>query len=534
MADHLDVDSPESLAWQGERSSKAEVHLDGLASRSSFFERIAANLADTRLAPVVARGGRWFQSAVLEAGDDQPVIVVRDSPAGSPRVLVDPNEISAKRGVPCSVVLSSPSPDGRTFAYTLMQAGAEAYELGLVDVESGTLLPDEIALNVTGLSWLADSSGFYASALEVADGAVGVRLYEVLLGSGVGAALKGPDGLLDMRPFVSADGAHIAVASGNTEQRLDWIVQDGQLEPFLDHVAGGVTGGFHGDDFFALLDGGAPRGRLVRIPVATASDRTTWTELVAESDDVLRYVQVVGDVVVLGYLRDATAGLRLLDLEGVLLEEVALPSAGTVSAYPYGASHPAIPMFVTGDDEISFIHSSFTSSWGVYRYVLSERRLEVLTPPAITLDGLTVSTVTPTSKDGSALPTHVVHRSDLDMSVPQPTLVYGYGGFNMSNLPSFAAENAAWIEAGGVFVLSHLRGGSEFGAQWWSEGTRATKQRTFDDLYAVAEHLLDTGVTTREQLALKGESNGGLLAGVAITQRQIGRASCRERVYVLV
>lgn len=515
----LDVDSPDSLAWQDERNARAAVHLAGLAGREHLARRIGAKLSDTRLAPVMRRGNRWFQLAVLDPDAEYPVAVVRAAPNGPPRVLLDPNELTAKRGTPTSLMAIHPSPDGRTLAAIVMEAGREQNQLVLIDVLTGGTLPDEIPWNVTSLSWMADSSGFWCGTRDVIDGAQECPIHRHVLGSPPAAPLPAPRGLADCRPIVAANGRHVAIATGNTEQRLDWIVQDGELRPFLRDLPGGIAGRFHEDDLIAIVDDLAPRGRLVRIPVATAADRSTWVELVAEGEDVLRWAEVVGDVIVLGYLRNAAGRLRLLDLTGLTLEEIDLHGDGTVSAHPYGASHPALPMFVAGDNEISFIHSTFDRSWSVYRFLIDERRLELVTEPAITEDGLVVTTITATSSDGSAVPAHVVHRADVDTSVPQPTLVYGYGGFNLAYLPSFTAEHAAWVETGGVFVLAHLRGGSEFGAQWWNTGNRERKQQTFDDLYAVAEHLLQNGATTREQLAFKGESNGGLLAGAAIAQR---------------
>ncbi|MEU9886713.1 prolyl oligopeptidase family serine peptidase [Sphaerisporangium sp. NPDC051011] len=515
----LSIDSSESLAWQADRDEKAAARLAGLPGRESLKQRIAGNLTDTRVAPVTRRGDRWFQLAVLEPDAEQPVAVVRDAPAGEPRVLVDPNELTAKRGRPVTLLGISPSPDGRTLAYLLMEAGTEVNELRLIDVRTGEALSDELPWNVTNFGWLADSSSFLCTTREVIDGVSECPVYRHVLGTTPGAPIPAPKGIIGARPVVSADGRHVALMTGNTEQRLDWIVQDGDLRPFLRDLPGGFTGAFHGDDLIALVDDGAPRGRLVRIPVATAADPSTWVELVAESEDVLRYVDVVGDEIVLGYLRDATCRVRLLDLDGTVVEELDLPGDGTVSTLPGGASHPALPMFASGDDEISFIYSSFDTSWTVYRYIVSERRLEVVTPPAVKLDGLVVTTITAVSSDDTPLPTHVVHRADIDTSMPQPTLIYGYGGFNLAYIPSFVAEHAAWVESGGVFVLSHLRGGSDFGAEWWRQGTREHKQQTFDDLYAVAEHLIETGRTTPQQLAVKGESNGGLLAGAAITQR---------------
>ena len=478
----LRTDSAESLAWQQEQNAAAADHLAALPGREQLAKSIAANLTDTRLAPVRRCGNRWFQLAVLEPSAEQPVAVVRDAPDGAPRVLLDPNPLAAERGRPVALMGAYPSPDGRTLACLVMEAGTEQIELHLIDVESGERLADDTPWSISNIAWAADSAGLWVASRDVVDGALVCPIRYHHLGGETDDPIALPDGMFDGRPVPSPDGRYVAVQSGNTEQRFDWLIEDGRIRPLLRDVPGGFIAAFAGDDLLAIVDGDAPRGRLVRIPIATASDPSTWVELVAESDDVLRGLAVVDDTIVLGYLREASSRIRLLDLSGALVEEVDLPGDGVVAAYAYGVTHPGIPMFVTGDDEISFLHSSFETSWAVYRYVVSERRLEVVTPPAIVLDGLVVRTITATSSDGALLPTHVVHRADLDLSVPQPTLLYGYGGFNAGYLPAFVAEWAAWVEAGGVFVLGHLRGGSEFGAQWWRQGTRETKQLTFDDL----------------------------------------------------
>jgi prolyl oligopeptidase len=515
----LSLDCPESKEWQDAQSAAAAEYLAGLPGRDGLTERIVRHLFDIRRSPSVRRGPRWFQTTVLDPQAEHPVAVVRDSPNGEPRVLVDPNELSAKRGEPVSLAWTEPSPDGSLLAYAVSASGTEVYELSVIDVTTGEVLPERLPWSPMGVSWLPDNSGFWLSSREFVDGAMQVPVYRHVLGEPPEAAVPTPAGLMFPQPAVSPDGRYVVLTEGNTEPRMDWIFAGGHFEPFLKDIPGGIAGQFLGDDLIALVDDGAPRGRLVRIPVATASDTSTWTELVAESEDVLRYVDLVDGVIVLGYLRGAAARIRLLNADGAPLDEVALPGDGAACVLAVGAAHPLIPMFKTGDDEISFVFSTFDLSPTVYRYVISEKRLEVVGAQPVEIEGLVVSTIAAVSADGVEVPAHVVHRADLDVSVPQPTLVYGYGGFNLAYLPSHLGEYAAWVEAGGIYVLAHLRGGSELGTEWWLGGRREHKQNTFNDLYAVAEHLIATGRTTSAQLAVKGESNGGLLTGAAIAQR---------------
>jgi prolyl oligopeptidase len=511
-------DTPESLAWQAARDRAAQEHLAAVPGRDRWRDLVARQLVDVRRNPVVRRGDAWFQRVVLRPEDEHPVVVVRRSPTGEPRVLLDLNELSEKRGAAVSLASSSPSPDGAVLACVVEQAGTERGELLLIDVETGSRLPHELPWNVFGsVSWLPDSSGFWFAARDFTAG-FRMPVYEYHLGGALPEELPLTTADPFVSPAVSPDGL-VAVVTGNTEVRVDQVVVEGQVLPLLADVPGSHLVRFVGDHAFAILEDGAPKGRLVRFPVATAGDRSTWTELVAESTDVLRWLEVVGDRLVVGYLRDAAAGLRVLDLEGSLVEEVELPGPGSVCSVAVGAAHPALPMFVSGDGEVSFVYSSFEQSPTVYRYVVGERLLEVVEPPAAIVDGLTVSVVWARSADGVEVPAHVVHRTDLDLTVPQPTLLYGYGGFNLAQLPSYGHESAAWVQAGGIYVLAHLRGGSEFGREWWHGGRRESKQRTFDDYYAVAERLVELGWTSPEKLVAKGESNGGLLTGAAVVQR---------------
>lgn len=511
-------DTPDALAWQTERDAAAQVHLASLPANARWRELVARQLVDIRRTPVVRRGDAWFQRVVLRPEDEHPVIVVRSSPTGEPRVLVDLNEIGEKRGAAVSLMSYAPSPDGTVLAYVVEQAGTERGELFLLDVATGTLLPDELPWSVGSVvSWLPDSSGFWLSARDLTNG-FRMPLYRYVLGGPLPSEFRVTTADPFVAPAVSPDGL-VAVVTGNTEMRVDEVVVDGEVRPLLAGVPGTHVVRFHGDDAYAVLEDGAPRGRLVRFPVATAGDRSTWTELVAESSDVLRGLEIVGDRLVVGYLRDAAGGIRVLDLDGQLLDEVPLPGRGSVCSVAVGAAHPALPMFVAGDGEISFVYSTFEQSPAVYRYVVAEQRLELLEAPAAVLDGLTVSLVWARSSDGVEVPAHVVHRADLDLTVPQPALLYGYGGFNLAQLPSYGHESAAWVQAGGIYVLAHLRGGSEFGREWWDGGRRDVKQRSFDDFYAVAERLVELGLTSRQKLVAKGESNGGLLTGAAIVQR---------------
>jgi prolyl oligopeptidase len=472
--------------------------------------------------PLIRRGGRWFQHRRVDRDAEHPVLTVRSSLGEPFRVLVDPNELQAKRGVPVQVAWAVPSPDGSILAFGVMEAGDEIVQATLLDVQTGAALPDHIPWNVMSPpAWLPDSSGFWCTAREVHDFRLVEPLYKFILGHPAPEEpVHLPGALTFPRPEVSSDGRHVAIASGNSEIRLDYVIaEDGIARELLLGVPGSVQARFVDDHLIAIVDGDAPRGRIVRIPVGTAVDQSTWTELVPESEEVLRTLEIVDGRLVVGYMRDAACGVRILDLEGTPMSELSLPGMGVVSTVDAGASHIGIPMFVAGDGEISFIYSTFTTSSAVYRYVLADDQLDLVDPATQTIDGLTVSTIEAVSADGTRIPAHVVHRTDLDLTRSHPTLITGYGGFGLAILPSFLGNIAPWVEAGGIYVVSHLRGGGEFGATWWHQGSREHKQHTFDDLFAIAGRTVELGLSTSDQLAMYGASNGGVLAGAALAQR---------------
>jgi prolyl oligopeptidase len=265
----------------------------------------------------------------------------------------------------------------------------------------------------------------------------------------------------------------------------------------------------------------------VRIPLA---DPSAWEELVAESDVVLRSVTPVGDVLYLAEFVDTYARVRIVDAEGNAVGEVPLPGRGALVELPFpmmnlGAARPS--------DDFLFAFSTLTSSAGTFRHRPGAPDLEVLTEPAVVIEDAVVVDGWATSTDGTRVPYHLVRRTDVPLDRPQPAMIYAYGGFNAPWVPSFPGVMAAFVAAGGVFVHGHLRGGAEFGREWWEGGRLANKQNGYADLYAIAETLIADGVTAPDRLAVTGGSNGGLMAGVAATQRPDLWAAAIPRVPLL-
>ncbi|ANW62640.1 hypothetical protein BCA37_02610 [Mycobacterium sp. djl-10] len=517
----LRSDKEAALEWQSRRTAAAVAALEAVEG----FEHLESSVrrfsdAGHRWTPIRA-GGRWFQQKRLDPAAELPAITVREAVAGEPRVLVDPNT-HAVRGLPLSLAWMSPSPDGAVLAYAVAAQGSEINQVHLVDADSGEPLPDHVPWNICAPpSWLPDGSGFWCATRDAAEDVVRMQIRPFRLGEPASdwcAPL--PEGLAFPYPQVSQDGRYIAVVTGNTEVRVEYLItEDLRVSRVLDGVPSFFRVSIVDDEMIALTDHGAPRNRIVRIPIPTSSDPGSWTEVVAESSDVLLDFELFADVLVVAGLRECSAVIDVIDLDTGQRNPVALPGRGGIGALVARAAHPALPVFARGECELTFLYSDFVTSPAIYRYLVDERRLECLEPPATTLEGMTVRYVTAVSADGIEVPAHVIHRADLDLSRPHPTFLQGYGGFRVADLPAYVGGHAAWLEAGGIHVLAHLRGGWEFGTDWWRGGRRDTKQNSFDDFYAVAQMLVDSGWTTRDQLAIYGASNGGLLMAAAVTQR---------------
>jgi prolyl oligopeptidase len=318
------------------------------------------------------------------------------------------------------------------------------------------------------------------------------------------------------------------------DHRTDYFRDlDGEWREFLRSVPGAHIGQFVGEEFIGIVDDGHHRGRIVRIPVRTPTDSSTWTEIVPAGRDVLQYLRVVDGKVVVGFLRDASAGIAVYGLDGSLITELPLPAHAGIGTITTGGSALGMEMFVCGDKEISFLLSTPTTSPAVYRFQVDRNVLSVLSGPRRVVRNAETRTVWATSSDGRQVPATVTYPVDEAGTRARPTLIDGYGNFGMAVAPAFRPSSAAFVESGGVSVIAHLRGGGEFGSEWYTRTDGTDKQLTFDDLYAVVEELIGQGIATREQVAFEGASGGGFTAGTAIVQRPELFAAVVPRVPLL-
>lgn len=529
----LEEGNPDVLAWQGAQDRFARRHLEGLPGYRKFLAGLETlGASDDIMLPVFA-GGHYVHRFIPK-GLDLAVVELSDTPTGPRRRVVDLNAMRTDE--PLQIAAYALSHSGKLAVFAWTAGGHEKPVVQLIEVETGKVLSEGLPTERLGaITWLPDDSAFFYMSMDPADISAGKTLFRVLIDKPTEARREPIEpSHFYVRPVVAGDGRHVLLFVDHLAPRPEFILDTqgaGLWRPFLKNVEGIFRGDIVGDRFFAITDDGAPRGRLVSIPLATPTQCETWDEIVPTSDDVLANVVAVGDRAVLLDLVDTYSRLRVFDRDGRLEGEIALPDKGMINRTGsfYSFFNVTNSMSRSRGDQVEFLFASPSSSPAHYTADLRTRALTQITPPETTLD-LQVRDGTAISRDGAEVLFHVIARRDLDLTRPHPTVITGYGGYNVAVLPGwFGNRWAAWIEAGGIFVLSHLRGGGEFGTPWWRDGRLEHKQKTFDDMIATAEALIVQGVTTPAQLGVTGGSNGGVMATVVAVQRpDLFRASSPE------
>ena len=510
----LEDESAEALEWQRVQDAAATARLHAWPGYAKLVESLRPRLDSQLVFAPHQRGGRWFRLAAVDSGLG---LIVSDEPIGAGAVLVDPGERTLDWWYP--------SPDGRYVAYGLSEGGDEQSVLHVVETDSGRVLPDAIPFASFGrVAWLPDSSGFYFNGNRAPDPVDAQKhIWFHRLGEPPPTEPEPvPSREEFLFPQISADGRWLAHCPSEIESRPDHLLdrETGEWRPFLRDRTGVFVGEFVDDEYVCITTEGAPRGRLVAIPLDAGDDPSRWRELMPETEAVLRDVRPVAGRLVVCALVDAHSRITIHDLDGTQLAEVPLPGEGTAADHAVWWGHLIIdPLVATASDSFTFAFSNHIRSGAIYRYMLDTGELRQLAEPQIDLgDKAAVRRFETTSSDGEPLRMWVVQRRDL-ASEPRPTLLYGYGGWNVAFLPVWYGALTTLLDAGCALAFVNLRGGGEFGWDQWQQGRLLRKQQTFDDLYAAAEALVAEGVAARGGLAVAGASNGGLLAAAAVTQR---------------
>jgi prolyl oligopeptidase len=521
-----DVDGPATADWIAAQNRLSLPFLDALPARAHFAQRLTELVDYERFGVPEARGGRYVYT--YNAGrQEQDSVWVATDVATRGDVLIDPERLSADGTV--SVNGYALSPDGHLLAYGLSDGGSDWRTWRVLDVERREPRADELhGIKFSGVSWSTDGDGFYYSRYpRGADGPgyddqrqVSIWYHAIGTPQSADTEVYRVTDHPTRNPYatVTDDGAYLVialfdgyVANGFYYRRLRDGRPDGEVVRLLD--AWDARYEFLGNDgatFYFQTVRDAPLGRIVAIDLERPAPEH-WRTVVPEARHALNAASLVGGVLIAQYLIDAHATVRVFGQDGSPRGEIALPGKGSVTGF--GGRY--------ADAETFFSYTDFTTPGTVYRYEIGSGAVTPVSVPETAIDPAAYVTrqVFAESRDGTRVPMFIVHRADLDIDGRNPTVLYGYGGFNVSILPAFSSMRMAWIEAGGVYVSATLRGGGEYGEEWYRAGARLAKQNVFDDFIAVAEWLIDNGVTSPAHLAIWGISNGGLLAAASQVQR---------------
>jgi prolyl oligopeptidase len=521
-----DADSAETAAWVAAENRVTQEYLSGIPRRAAFKERLTT-LYNYERFNGMRRAGSHYIVVRNDGLQNQDVIYAADGVNSPERVLLDPNTLRADGTAAVSSFIASK--DGKLLAYGVADAGSDWCEWRVRDIATGKDLPDVVRWSkFMDVAWTPDQRAFYYLRFPEPKPGEALRgenafskLYLHRLGEPQSAdklIYERPDQKQWMfAPAVSDDGRYllITVDTGDFGKNLLFYQDLHERTPRTVELIAKLEAqyiplGNRGSVFYVFTTDQAPKGRIVAIDFARPQ-RENWRELVPQQPEALDIMQMIEGRIVLSYLKDAASMVKVFGLDGKLIKDVALPGVGKVLFQPGHSTDP----------ELFFAFSSYTSPPVFYRLNGATAQTAVVRQSKLSFDPAQYETerVFYTSRNGTRIPMSLVHRKGLRRTGNTPTILYGYGGFNASELPEFRAAIIAWLEMGGLFADAVLPGGGEYGEEWHEAGKRAKKQNVFDDFIAAAEWLIANKYTSTPKLAIFGGSNGGLLVGAVLNQR---------------
>ncbi len=525
-------------AWVAAQNAATGAYLASLPGRSALAARMTALYHYDRIGLPTRAGNRYFYTR-NNGQQNQSVLYVRDGLAGEGRALIDPNGWASDGAT--ALAEWEPDPQGAHLLYAVQDGGTDWRIVRVMDVASGQMLDDELRwVKISGFSWASDGSGFYYSRFPAPEtGATfqSLNTNQALYFHRIGTE-QSEDLLVYSTPDqptlrhsgeVTDDGRYLVIttAEGTDDRHAIHLIDLRRPNAAPITIVAGLDNkwelvGNNGSRLFFLTDKDAPRGRIVALD---AVRRTAPVAIVAEREATLQSAQRVGDRIILSYLGDASSQAELVDLHGRQVSHLTLGTIGTASGFDGDA----------GNSETFYAFTSYATPTTIYRLDTASGQTSVFARPEVAFDPADYSVEQRfyTSRDGTRVPMFIVMKRGVVRSDGSPTLLYGYGGFALAQTPSFSPARMAWLDAGGVFVVANLRGGSEYGAAWHDAGRLLNKQNVFDDFIAAGEFLIAEGITGRGQLAVEGGSNGGLLVGAVVNQRPDLFAAALPRVGVM-
>lgn len=534
-----DLDSPQTRAWATAENLLSLPYLKALPQREAFRKRLDKLWNYERFDLPRKRAGKLFFGR-NDGLQNQSVLYVQDSAADTPRLLLDPNRLSADGTV--ALAQYEPSPDGQWLAYATAAAGSDWNEFRVRNVKTAADTGDLLTrIKFSSISWTYDGKGFFYSRFPSAPSGDAPGTFEELAGQKLyyhrlGAA-QADDLLIAEMPDqpkwtwdgeVTDDGRYLVVlvTQGTGDETAVWVKDLGRPDvpkldaPFI-KLVDNFTAEYHllgniGATLCFRSNQAAPRGRVVAIDLAKPNP-ADWRTLVPEQGDTLQSALFAGNEIIALTMQDATSRLARYSRDGKPLGEIALPGLGSVPDLAVGGVQLSGS---AGDPDLYYGYTSFNTPLTHYVYDLGTHKAQPFRALKLNFspDDYVTEEVFYKSKDGTRIPLFISYRKGIKRDGHNPTLLYGYGGFNISKPPEFSVPNLVWMEHGGIYAQAVLRGGGEYGREWHEAGTLDRKQNVFDDFAAAAQYLIREQWTSPAHLAITGRSNGGLLIGATVNQ----------------
>lgn len=519
----LEQNNQEVESWVNEQNQLSTPALQDYSQFQNIKDRMTELWNYEKVSTPFRYADRYFYFS-NDGLQNQAVLYTMTDLSSAPDVLINPNTFSDDGTV--SLARISVSPQAKYVAYALSDGGSDWTQIKVRNIQSGKDTSDLIkGVKFSEVAWLPNERGFYYSRYpQKKDGSFDdskpVSVYFHKLGTKqsedelIFAFDKKPS--WNPYPKVSDDGQYLLVdvfkgydanavyvrplAQEEAPFKSLFTAWDGQYQYVTSH---------NGKLYFKTTNG-APTGQVIAVDPSQPAPEN-WTEIIAPKTHTLKEVSAVGGQLFAHYLQSARSRVAIFDIEGTMLQELALPGIGSIDGFK--GSHKAPDTF--------FTFKGFTEPGKVYRYQPEQQRTTLWyeTEVPASLDQYTTEQVVYNSADGTEVPMFLVHHKDLELNGNNPTLLYGYGGFNISLTPDYDTTRVVWLEMGGVLAIPNLRGGGEFGEKWHQQGTKENKQNVFDDFIAAAEWLINNNYTNKDKLAIQGRSNGGLLVGATMVQR---------------
>ena len=518
------ADSEATRKWIEAENKLTFDYLAGIPERKKINEKLTALWNYEKYTVPFREGSRYFFSKNTGL-QNQSVLYTASALPGEAKTLLDPNTLSKDGTVALSGM--DVTDDGKLLAYGIAVAGSDWQNWKVRDIESGKDLPDDVQwVKFSAASWKKNGSGFFYSRYDApasADQLKQANYFHKLYFHKLGTPQSQDELIYERKDHkdwnfsseVTEDGKFLIITVSQGTDPKNRIFYKNLTQPNTEVIeflnkqdASYEFLGYQGETVWFKTDLGAPRGRIVSISSANPQQITT---IVPEGPDKLEEAQLVGDRFIVSYLKDAHSAVRLFEISGKPAGEIQLPGLGFASGF----------QGKRGDKETFYSYVSFTEPPTIYRYDIKAGKSTELFRPKVDFNSadFTTEQVFCQSKDGTKVPMFLIYRKGLEKNGNNPTILYGYGGFDNSVTPSFSASVATWLQMGGVYAVANLRGGGEYGQEWHLAGTKLRKQNVFDDFIAAGEWLIANKYTSTPKLAISGRSNGGLLVGAVLNQR---------------